>query len=30
MTSDLLWIKDRKISGVITTPELTEGVISDG
>lgn len=25
MTSDLLWIKDRKITNLYTTPELTEG-----
>jgi len=28
MTSDLLWIKDRRSSLIFTTPELTLGAIS--
>ncbi len=29
MTTDLLWIKDRKLVGVFTSPTLIEGVITD-
>lgn len=29
MSSDLLWIKDRKLVGVFTSPSLVEGVIID-
>lgn len=28
MTSDLLWLKDRRITQIFTTPSLTEGIIS--
>jgi hypothetical protein len=27
MSSDLLWIKDRKLSGIFTTPSLVEGTM---
>jgi hypothetical protein len=29
MTSDLLWIRDQILTGVLVTPELTEGLITD-
>jgi hypothetical protein len=29
MSPDLLWIKDRKLTGVFTSPSLVEGVITD-
>jgi len=29
MSADLLWIKDRKLIGVFTSPSLVEGIITD-
>jgi len=29
MSVDLLWIKDRKLNGVFTSPSLVEGIITD-
>lgn len=28
MTSDLLWIKDRRLTGILTSPDLVEGPIT--